>query len=126
ATFQVRITGTPDDLKINLSSTPAMPQDEILSRLIFGREMTRLTPAEGLQLAQAAATLSSGGPGLLDKIRQKMGLDVLNIGSSQDNDSLRPTQRTDSTGGNGSMGNTGVSGGKYIAKGVFLGADQTL
>ncbi len=126
ATFQVAATGTPEALKIKLSSTPPMPEDEILSRLIFGREMTRLTPAQGLQLAQAAATLSSGGPGMLDKVRQKLGLDVLNIGSMNDNDSLQPSPRSDSTGGNGGMANTGVSGGKYIANGVYVGAEQGL
>ena len=124
--FQVAVTGTPDDLKIKLSSDPSLPQDEILSRLIFGTDMTKLTPAQGLQLAQAAATLSSGGPGMLDKMRHKLGLDVLNVGSMDDNDPLRPTRRTDSTGGNGGMQNTGVSGGKYIANGVYVGAVQGL
>jgi translocation and assembly module TamB len=125
-TFNVGAAGTPEHLKITLSSTPAMPQDEILSRLIFGRDVTRLTPAEGVQLAQAAATLSSGGPGVLDKVRHKLGLDVLNIGSMNDNDSLQPSPQADSTGGNGGMGNTGVSGGKYIANGVYVGAEQGL
>lgn len=124
ATFDVGASGTPDALKIKLSSNPAMPQDEILSHLMFGREMTSLTPAEGVQLAQAAATLSSGGPGILDKVRHKLGLDVLNIGSMNDNDSMRPSPRTDSTGGSGGMGDTGVSGGKYIANGVYVGAEQ--
>ncbi len=126
ATFHVGATGTPADLKITLSSEPAMPQDEILSRLIFGREMTKLNPAQGVQLAQAAATLSSGGPGMLDKVRHKLGLDVLNIGSMDQNDSLQPSRRTDSTGGNGGMTNTGVSGGKYIASGIYVGAEQGL
>lgn len=126
AIFQVAVTGTPSELKIKLSSTPAMPEDEILSRMIFGREITKLTPAQGLQLAQAAATLSSGGPGMLDKVRRKLGLDVLNIGSTNDNDSLRPSQRTDSSGDSGGTANTGVSGGKYIADGVYVGAGQGL
>ncbi len=124
-TFDVGASGTPDHLKITLSSTPAMPQDEVLSRLIFGREVTQLTPAQGIQLAQAAATLSSGGPGVLDKIRHKLGLDVLNIGS-MDNDNLQPSRQSTSTGGSGGMGNTGVSGGKYIANGVYVGAEQGL
>jgi translocation and assembly module TamB len=125
-TFDVGAAGTPDQLKITLSSTPAMPQDEILSRLIFGRDMTQLTPVQGVQLAQAAATLTSGGPGMLDKIRHKLGLDVLNVGSMNDNDALKPSPQSTPTGGNGGMGNTGVSGGKYVANGVYVGAEQGL
>ena len=29
-------TGTPNQPKLTLTSTPALPQDEILSRIIFG------------------------------------------------------------------------------------------
>lgn len=116
-TFQVGAAGTPEDLKIKLSSIPPLPEDEILSRLIFGREMTRLTPAQGLQLAQAAATLSSGGPGMFDKMRQKLGLDTLNVGSGSGNGTA-----------DGSRGaeDTGVSAGKYVADGVYVGAEQRL
>ncbi|MPY72405.1 MAG: hypothetical protein GEU92_20335 [Alphaproteobacteria bacterium] len=123
-TFQVGAAGTPDDLKIKLSSIPPLPDDEILSRLIFGREMTRLTPAQGLQLAQAAATLSSGGPGMLDKMRQELGLDTLNIVSGSDNDNLQPSARSGTTGGNGGAENMGISAGKYVADGVYVGAEQ--
>lgn len=127
ATFDVGVTGTPDDLKIKLSSTPAMPQDEILARLIFGRDVTRLSPAEGLQLAQAAATLSSGGPGMLDKVRQKLGLDVLNIGSMKSNTGFPTRPQSGATSGQGgALGNTGISAGKYIANGVYVGAAQGL
>ena len=126
ATFDVGATGTPDDLKLKLSSIPAMPQDEILSHLIFGRDVTRLSPAEGLQIAQAAATLSSGGPGMLDKVRHKLGLDVLDIGSMNNQNDLQPQQPQGSSSSASATGNTGVSGGKYIANGVYLGAEQGL
>ena len=37
-----------------------MPQDEILSRVLFGRTLGQITAAEGIQVAQAAATLAGG------------------------------------------------------------------
>lgn len=125
ATFDVGATGTPDNLKIKLASTPAMPQDEILARLIFGTDVTRLSPVQGLQLAQAAASLSSGGPGVLDKVRQKVGLDVLSIGSMTNDNPLQPVPPQSSSTSTGTS-NTGISGGKYVANGVYVGAVQGL
>lgn len=123
-TFQVGAAGTPDNLKIKLSSVPPLPEDEILSRLLFGREMTRLTPAQGLQLAQAAATLSSGGPGVLDKLRGKLGLDTLSIGGGSGNDSAGPNAGKDAKGDAGGTEDAGVSAGKYVANGVYVGVEQ--
>jgi translocation and assembly module TamB len=51
---------------VTLTSTPVVPQDEILSRALFGRELGQISTGERLQVAQAAATLAGGGPGVLD------------------------------------------------------------
>ena len=128
-TFDVGIKGTPDELKIALSSNPEMPQDEILAYLIFGRDVTRLTPQEGIELAQAAVTLANGGSGILNSVRHRLGLDVLSVGNM--NNSLQPTAHTNASGasttGNGTAtGDTGVSAGKYVASGIYVGAEQGL
>lgn len=113
-TAQLNVTGTAASPKLSLSSVPALPQDEILARVLFGQNVASLTPAEGLQLAQTAATLSQGGPGILDRVRSKIGLDRLDITGGGGNTS----------GTQGLAKGTTVSGGKYIANGVYVGAKQ--
>ncbi len=74
-------------------------------------------------MAQAAATLAGGGAGVLDKLRGGLGLDRLMLGSSQTGNvssNLNPAAGGSNTGG------TSVSGGKYLAEGVYVGASQGL
>src|SRR5262249_25080114 len=56
-TAQVNIGGFASAPTITLSSTPVVPQDEILSRVLFNRGVSQMTAGEGLQLAAAASTL---------------------------------------------------------------------
>jgi translocation and assembly module TamB len=112
-TAEITVQGPPTKPEIKLTSTPNLPQDEILSRVMFGTGVGQITPAQGLQLAQAAATLAGGGPSVLDRLRNFTGLDRLSVGDAP------------STPGGTATGTT-VSGGKYVAPGVFVGADQGL
>jgi translocation and assembly module TamB len=113
-TALVNVTGTARAPKIALSSTPAMPQDEILARVLFGSSVGSLTPSQGLQLAAAAASMAQGGPGIMDRIRSSVGLDRLDLGAGG----------TNPNGTQGIAKGTTVSGGKYIANGVFVGVAQ--
>src|SRR5260370_19752481 len=70
-TAQVLVGGLISSPTVTLTSTPALPQDEILARVLFGRGVGQITAAEGIQVAQAAATLAGGGPGVLDRIRSE-------------------------------------------------------
>jgi translocation and assembly module TamB len=122
-TAQVKISGVASAPKVTLSSTPPVPQDEILSRVLFNRGVGQLTAGEGFQLAAAAATLAGGGPGVLDKLRGSLGLDWFKFGSS----ATSPTTGTLNPRGaasGGSGANTGLSAGKYIAPGVSVGVSQ--
>ncbi len=122
-TAQVEISGVASAPKVTLSSTPPVPQDEILSRVLFNRGVGQLSAGEGLQLAAAAATLAGGGPGVLDKLRGSLGLDWFKFGSS----ATSPTTGTLNPRGaasGGSGANTGLSAGKYIAPGVSVGVSQ--
>ncbi len=56
----VRVSGEATAPKFRLSSNPALPEDEILARILFGRPLNELGPAEGAQLAAGAATLAAG------------------------------------------------------------------
>lgn len=99
---RVRLVGTPVDPEFRLESSPALPQDEILSRLIFGRSAAELSALETAQLAAALAQLA-GGQAAFDPasvLREATGLDRVTIGAEGDTAS--------------------IAAGKYIAEDVFL------
>jgi translocation and assembly module TamB len=77
----IRVTGRGQKPEIAFTSTPALPQDELLSRLLFGTSITNLSAPEALQLAAAVASLNNAGPGLdpINSVRSAVGLDRLRI-----------------------------------------------
>jgi translocation and assembly module TamB len=122
-TAQVSVTGPVSAPKIAMSSVPSVPQDEILSRVLFNRAVGQITAAEGIQVAQAAATLAGGGPGVLDRLRGRIGLDRLVFGSAPSG--MASSNLNPAAGGSASS-STAISGGKYVAEGVYVGATQGL
>ena len=62
---------------------PALPEEELLSRLLFGDSITKISAPEALQLGAALASLHGGG-GLdpINKLRSAIGLDRLRIVSA--------------------------------------------
>ena len=108
-TSNLDVGGYASDPKITLSSTPPLPQDEVLAHLLFGQSAASLGP---FQLAEIAASLAqltgaSGGFDPLGSARQALGLDRLSVGGG-------------STGGSSAS----VEAGKYVAPGVYVGAKQ--
>jgi translocation and assembly module TamB len=100
-TAQVRVTGTAAEPIVTLSSTPQLPQDEILSQVLFGRSASQLTPIEAAQLAAALTSLATGGGfDVLGNLRSFAGLDRLALGG-------------------GDAGTT-IAGGKYLTDDVYL------
>jgi translocation and assembly module TamB len=77
----IRVTGVAQKPEISFASIPALPQDELLSRLLFGTSITNLSAPEALQLAAAVAALQDGGGGLnpINAVRRAAGLDRLRI-----------------------------------------------
>ncbi len=102
----VRVTGTGQRPDIAFTSTPALPQDELLSRLLFGTSITKLSAPEAVQLAAAVASLRGGGAGLnpINALRQAIGLDRLRI------------LPADAATGN----KTAVAAGKYITRRTYI------
>ncbi|MFN3944713.1 MAG: translocation/assembly module TamB domain-containing protein [Allosphingosinicella sp.] len=103
---QIRVTGRGQAPEIAFTSTPALPQDELLSRLLFGTSITNLTAPEALQLAAAVASLNdpSGGLNPINAVRQAVGLDRLRI---------LPADVTQGTG-------TALAAGKYLGRRVYV------
>ncbi len=115
-TATVRITGFADAPKIELSSTPDLPQDEIMARLLFGETASQLTALQVVQIGSALATLSGGGGGLnpLAKIQKTLGLDRLSVGGGSNNG---PTGTTNS-------GAT-IEAGRYVSSRVFVAVKES-
>jgi len=102
----VNVAGSAQNPQITFTSTPALPQDEVLSRLLFGSSVTNLSATEALQLAAALNTLSGGGGGLnpLGKLRSSIGFDRLRI--------LSPDEA--------SGRETSLAAGKYITNNIYI------
>ena len=60
-TVTVTVSGPANNPKFSFSSNPALPEDEVLARLIFGTSMSNLSALQIVQLADAAAQLSGVG-----------------------------------------------------------------
>ncbi len=80
-TATINITGTAYEPEISFSSVPALPEEEVLSRLLFGDSISNISAPEALQLGAALASLQGGGGGLdpINKIRSAIGLDRLRV-----------------------------------------------
>lgn len=110
--FRIEVFGTADAPEIRLSSTPPLPEDEILSRLLFGRSIQEITAFQAIRLAGAVNSLRSGGGfDPMDTARDALGVDTLTIDTE-------PTE-----GGEGSEVSVGV--GKYINERVYLEVKRT-
>ncbi|SLN43805.1 translocation/assembly module TamB domain-containing protein [Pseudooctadecabacter jejudonensis] len=96
------VEGEPDDIDVRFESTPELPQDEVLAQLLFGRDLTSISPLQAVQLASAVATLagSGNGGGVINSFRQDLDLDDLDIITDED-------------------GNAAVRAGKYISDNVY-------
>jgi translocation and assembly module TamB len=77
----VIVQGTGLKPEITFASNPPLPQDELLSRILFGTSITNLSAPEALQLASAVAALQSGSGSLVTiyALRRAVGLDRLRI-----------------------------------------------
>lgn len=80
---QVSLRGPARDFRLSLSSTPALPTDEILALVLFGRSLRQISPIQAVRLAQAAAELTGIGttPNFLGSLKNSLGLQELDVGT---------------------------------------------
>ena len=76
----VTVTGNASRPEIGFSSNPAMPEEELLARMLFGDGISSLSATDALQLGAAVASLRGGG-GMdpINRLRTAIGLDRLRI-----------------------------------------------
>lgn len=84
-TAQVGLKGSLKDPKFFIQSTPILPEKEVLALLLFNKEYSDISPLESLQIANAALSLqqTSGPFDLIDKVKSTLGIDLIDISSSQ-------------------------------------------
>ncbi|MDO5614261.1 MAG: translocation/assembly module TamB domain-containing protein [Paracoccus sp. (in: a-proteobacteria)] len=98
---RIIIDGDASDPDINFEASPDMPEEEVLSQLLFGRGLDNITPLQAAQLANAVAVLAGrGGDGIVGRLRQGIGLDDLDLATDDE-------------------GNVQVRAGKYLADNVY-------
>jgi translocation and assembly module TamB len=109
-TAQIKVRGTAAKPEISLTSTPVLPQDEILSRVLFGVSASQLSPFEAAQLASALASLATGGGfDIIGGLRQFTKLDRLSVGVDTTTTALPGVKQA-----------TTISGGKYLTDNVYV------
>lgn len=79
-TARIVVSGQADQPMFAFASTPDLPQDEVLSRILFARASGSLSPFQALQLAQTAAQFAGGGgDDSFERLRKSLGVDNLDI-----------------------------------------------
>jgi len=105
-TVRLALSGAVSDPDIQLSSTPSLPEDEILPQALFGRAAEDLSALEAAQLAASLAELAGQSSlNLAGAARDLVGLDRFDVRES--GDGLR------------------VAGGKYLTRDVYLEVART-
>ena len=106
----IAVSGRADAPSIELQSTPSLPSEDVMALVLFGKPAQELSAVESLQTAEALASLGGvgpfGGEGITGRLRQTLGLDLLNLDIDPEN------------------GGGALTVGKYVADGVFVSATQ--
>jgi translocation and assembly module TamB len=118
-TAVLRVGGYASAPKITLSSTPQLPQDEVIAHLLFQQSVKQLSPMQLASMAQGIGALGgfgigggAGGFNPLGTLRRTVGLDRLSVGSVE--------------GATPGESQTTVEAGRYISPNVYVGVKQNL
>lgn len=105
-TVNINVTGQAFNPQIDFSSSPSLPDDEVLSRILFGSSIANLSALQAVQLASSLNSLRGTGGGLnpLGTLRSAAGIDRLRI--------LGP----DEASGRG----TAVAAGQYLTDDIYV------
>ena len=100
----VRLDGPAQNPQFRLESEPVLPEDEVLARLLFDRELSEIGVVEAGKLALALNKLRGGGGGGFDafgEIRDVLNIDTLDVVSDE-------------------TGQSKVKAGKYLSDDVYF------
>jgi translocation and assembly module TamB len=100
-TASIIVQGPADEPEVLFESDPEAPQDEVLSQILFGTDISNISALQALELANAVAVLAGrGGTGVIGRLRNGFGLDNLDLTTTDD-------------------GQTAVRVGKYLTDNVY-------
>lgn len=100
-TANVVIEGQATDPQVSFTSSPELPQEEVIAQILFGKRLQNLSALQAVQLANAVAMLAGrGGEGIVSRLRQGFGLDDLDVQTAAD-------------------GSTQVTAGKYLSENLY-------
>ena len=100
-TSSVVIKGRADTPEVRFTSSPELPEEEVLARLLFGQGIENISALQAARLAGAVATLAGrGGDGIVGRLRKGFGLDDLDLVSDP-------------------AGGTTLRAGKYLSDNVY-------
>ena len=106
----VRVSGTPRVPIVKLYSEPSMPDTDILSYIVLGRPMGSDAGQADLLMVAAGALLAKGESTVLqDRLRRRMGLDVIDIQS-----------------GGGDLTTSVITVGKYLNPRLYVSLGHSL
>jgi translocation and assembly module TamB len=118
---RVRVTGPANAFKLTLTSEPPLPQDEIMSNILFGRSVAKLNAFQAYQIAASVSQLTGGDmPDIIGKTRKILHVDRLRFSAGDDNDGTNT--KTNGENGDGPS----VEVGKYVTQRVYVGVEQDL
>lgn len=106
-TITAKVTGPASKPKFKFSSSPELPEDEIVSLLLFNKKLAKLSPSQLVQLANEIDKIGglSSGPGTLDKMKSALGIDVLDVTTDE-------------------KGKTQATAGSYVSDDTYVGVRQ--
>lgn len=128
------VGGTASSPVLSFTSQPALPQDEIVAQILFGRSASSLGRMEAIQLATELASLAGfgrGKGGVMGELRESLGFDVLRFGSIQEGGQPKHTSSkagllqpavSNTTGEAESI--PALEVGKYITDDIYVGLEQ--
>jgi translocation and assembly module TamB len=112
----INIKGAVRKPDFTLSSEPTLPQDEILSQLLFGQEIAKISPIQAIEIASDLnAMLGKGNLDIVGKTKSILGVDQLELKQSEVN------QSTDK-----STEESTVTVGKYLSDSFYIEFEKGL
>ena len=135
----VKVSGSISNPELSLTSQPPHPSDEVLSQVLFGKNVSQLSRVEALQLANSLRVMAGfGGPigmDIINNLRDTLGLSVLRVsdggGSGRTNRYLGGNSFRDNLGlDNGESSEADdaatIEAGRYLSDNIYVGVEQNL